>query len=230
MSATIAIAGELRLWRVACMVRSEKIAKVSFVVMAIVAVGVLGAPAAHAALTANSTLSQSIGSGTLSTSIRDESGAVVSGPSFSLTSTNVSTSAQTATGTWGSASQRITVDNPGGANNGWVLSLAATGGASATWASGGNTYAFNGNASTGQLTVDPSASTLTVATGTTTGVTKGTSAAFTGSTPITLLTAAGSSDDIWNGYITGVGVSQTIPASQPAGTYTISLTQTVTAQ
>lgn len=199
-------------------------------VSAITAFVIVGAPAAHAALTTNSTLSQSIGSGTLSTSIRDGSGVVVASPSFSLASTTVSTSTQTATGTWGSSTQRITVDNPGGANNGWTLSLAATGGASATWVSGGNTYAFNGSAATGQLTIDPSVATLTVATGTTTGVTKGTSAAFSGATPITLLTAAGSSDDIWNGYITGVGVSQTIPASQPAGTYTISLTQTVTAQ
>lgn len=199
-------------------------------VSAITAFVIVGAPAAHAALTTNSTLSQSIGSGTLSTSIRDGSGVVVASPSFSLASTTVSTSTQTATGTWGSSTQRITVDNPGGANNGWTLSLAATGGASATWVSGGNTYTFNGSAATGQLTIDPSVATLTVATGTTTGVTKGTSAAFSGATPITLLTAAGSSDDIWNGYITGVGVSQTIPASQPAGTYTISLTQTVTAQ
>lgn len=197
---------------------------------AVIAAVVTAAPAAHAALTAGSTLSQTLTAGTLSTSIRDGSGNVVASPSFSLNSVAVSTSAQTATGTWGSDTQRITVDNPGAASSGWTLTLAATGGGAATWTSGGNTYAFNGNSTTGQLTIDPSVATLTPSTeSTSTGITKGTSAAFTGATPITLLTASGSSDDIWNGYITGVGVSQIIPASTPAGTYTIDLTQTVAA-
>lgn len=199
-------------------------------VAGLVGVAVAGAPAAHAALTATSQLSQSITAGTLSTSIRDASNAVVASPSFSMGSVTVSTNAQTATGTWGSNTQRISVDNPGGANAGWTLTIAATGGGSATWTSGGNTYAFNGNATTGQLTVNPAAATLTAVTGTTTGITKGSSAAFSGVTPITLLTAAANSDDIWNGYITNVGISQAIPASQPAGTYTFDLTQTVTAQ
>jgi hypothetical protein len=46
---------------------------------------------------------------------------------------------------------------------------------------------------------------------------------------ITLLTAAASSDDIWNGYLTGIGLSQKVPPSKPAGTYVLDLTQTVTA-
>ena len=53
-------------------------------------------------------------------------------------------------------------------------------------------------------------------------------AAFSAATPITLLTAAAGSEDVWNGYVTGIGLSQVIPASAPVGTYTINLTQTVT--
>ncbi len=211
------------------LVRSKSV-QLSVALFALVVVALAGAPAAHAALTATSQLSQQITAGVLSTSIRDGSNVVVASPSFSMGSVAVSTATQTATGTWGSSTQRIAVDNPGGANNGWTLTLAATSGGSATWTSGGNSYAFNGNATTGQLTINPAAATLTAVTGTSTGITKGTSSAFTGATPITLLTAASGSDDIWNGYITGVGVSQAIPASQPAGTYTFDLTQTVTAQ
>lgn len=186
------------------------------------------APAAHAALTADSTLSQTITAGTISTDVRDGSNVLVGSPSFSMNSATLSTSQQTVTGTFGTASQRISVDNPGGANNGWTLALNATTPGTGTWTSGGNNYAYNGNATTGQLTVDPTAGTLTARSGTTTSITKGTSASFTGSSPITLLSAASGSDDIWNGYITGIGLSQAVPANQPAGTYTISMTQTLT--
>lgn len=184
----------------------------------------------NAATTSSSKLSQVIGAGVLSTSINDAGGAVVSNPSFSLSSVNVSTATQTTTGTFGTSSQRITVDNPGGANNGWTLALAATDGASATWSNGSNTYLFNGTTTTGQLTLNPAIATLTPSGSyTATGITKGIQATFSAATPITLLTAASTSDDIWNGYLTGVGVSQIIPASQPTGSYTIDLTQTVTA-
>ena len=183
----------------------------------------------YAALTAGSQLSQVIGAGVLSTSIRDGSGAVVASPSFSMNSAAVSTNAQTVTGTFGTTSQRITVDNPGGANNGWTLTLAGTSGGSTVWTNGSATYPFNGNSTTGQLTVNPSIAALTPVTGTSTGITLGSQAAFSAATPVNLMTASGGSDDIWNGYITGVGMSQVIPASQVPGTYTLDLTQTVAA-
>ncbi len=190
---------------------------------------VAAAPAANAALTASSQLSQEVTAGVLSTSIRDASNVVVASPSFTMSSVTASTAVQTSTGTFGSNTQRITVDNPTGTAT-WVLSLGATGGSSATWTSGANSYAFNGTGTTGQLTINPAAATLTPANGNTaTGITKGTSATFTGATPINLLTAGSTADKIWNGYITGVGVSQVIPANQPLGTYTIDLTQTVAA-
>lgn len=206
----------------------KKNVALSAVAIAIGAV-LIGAPAAMAALTANSQLTQQINAGTLSTDIRDAAGAVVATPSFAMSAVSLSNSQQTSTGTFGSNTQRITVDNPGGANNGWTLALNATTPGTGTWTSGANTYAYNGTAATGQLTVNPTPSVLTAATGATTNITKGTAAAFSGTTPVTLLTAAAASDDIWNGYLTGVGLSQTIPASQQGGAYTLNMTQTVTA-
>lgn len=209
-----------------------KIQKKLLGIVSVLTVAVVGAPFAYGDGAASSKLSQAINAGVLTTSIRDSSGAVVASPSFSMNAATASTSVQTVTGTFGSDSQRITVDNPGGANSGWTLSIAGTAGAAEVWTTGGgtpHTYPFNGTSTTGQLTLDPSVATLTVVSGTATNVTKGTSAAFSGSTPITLLTASSSAEPVWNGYVTGVGVSQVIPASTPVGTYTINLTQTATA-
>ena len=196
--------------------------------LALVAVSV--APSAYAALTANSTLSQTISNGTLSTDVRDGSNVVVGSPSFAMSAKTISTSQQTSTGTFGTATQRISVDNPGGANNGFSLTLNATTPGTGKWDDGAShNYLYNGTAATGQLTVDPSVSTWTANVGTTTSITKGTSTAFSGSTAITLATTSAALEDIWNGYMTGTALSQTIPANTPAGTYTISMTQTVTA-
>ena len=191
-------------------------------------VGLAGATA-YAATTATSELSQTINAGTLSTDIRDTGDAVVSNPTFAMGAVNVSTSAQTATGTFGEAGKRISVDNPGGANNGWTLTLNATTPGTGKWTSGSNTYQYNGNATTGQLTVNPAAGTLTSMVGSSTGITLGSQAAFSGTSPVTLISAAAGSDDVWRGYVTGVGLSQAIPAGQAAGTYTLPMTQTVTA-
>lgn len=195
-----------------------------------VAVGV--APAVYAATTANSTLTQTISAGTISTSIRDAAGDIVSSPSFAMTSGTVSTSTQTSTGTFGSNTQRITVDNPNGSVTGgaWTLALNATTPGTGVWSNGSATYPYNGTASTGQLTVNPAAGTITATVGTTTNVTLGTQSTFSGSTPITLVTASTTAEAIWNGYVTGIGLSQIIPANTPTGSYSISMTQTVTAQ
>lgn len=203
--------------------------KFLYTVAAIALVTVTVTPAVYAATTANSQLTQQINAGVLSTDVRDASNQVVASPSFGMSAVTVSTSGQTSTGTLGTSSQRLSVDNPGGANSGWTLALNATMPGTGTWTSGSNTYAYNGTSTTGQLTVDPSAGTITPVTGSATGLTKGTSAAFSGTTPITLMTAAAASDDIWNGYLTGVSLSQTIPAAQPSGAYSINMTQTVTA-
>lgn len=197
---------------------------------AVLVVGVIPA-VAFAATTADSKLTQQISPGVISTSIRDASGSVVPSPTFALGATSVSNSTQTTTGTFGSNTQRITVDNPNGSTNGgaWSLALNATTPASDKWTSGSNNYLYNGTAATGQLTVNPAAGTLTSVTGGSTGITLGSAASFSGSGAITLATASTSAAAIWNGYITGIGLSQSIPASQAAGTYTLNMTQTVTA-
>ncbi len=189
----------------------------------------LGGMSVYAAPSADSVLSQQINNGILSTDIRDASGTVLVKPTFNMTAVAASTSAQTSTGTLGAADRRLTVDNPGGANGGWTLALNATTPGTGNWTSGANSYLYNGTATTGQLTVNPSVGTITPVTGGATGVTLGTSAAFTGTGAITLITADATSADIWNGYVTGIGLSQAIPAGQAVGTYTIDMTQTVTA-
>lgn len=197
-------------------------------VVASVALGT-GTATVQAALTADSKLTQAITAGVISTDVRNSSGGIVALPSFAMTAVSASTSTQTATGSFGDNNQRITVDNPGGANNGWTLSLNAKVPGTTKWASGGNNYNYNGNSTTGQLTVNPAVGTLTASIGGTANVTLGSQASFTGTTPITLISAAAASADIWNGYVTGIGLSQAIPAAQPLGTYTIDMTQTVAA-
>lgn len=198
------------------------------------AIGVVGAVAlvgatAHAATTATSKLEQVINVGTLSTDIRSSSDAVINTPTFAMGAVNVSTTAQTSTGTFGENEKRITVDNPGGANNGWTLTLNATTPGTGKWEDGAKSYSYNGTAATGQLTVNPAAGTLSSVVGASTGITLGAQTAFTGTAPVTLINAAANSDDVWRGYVTGVGLSQSIPAAQAAGTYTLPMTQTVTA-
>lgn len=186
-------------------------------------------PVAYGATTSDSKLTQTINAGVLSTDIRNSGGTVVGSPSFAMSARTVSTSQQTSTGTFGDNNQRITVDNPGGANGGWTLVLNAKVPGTSEWTGGGNTYKYNGTAAQGQLTVNPTPGTLTATVGTTTGITKGSSSAFSGTTSITLLNAAAASDDILNVYLTGVSLSQTIPAASPSGSYSIDMTQTVTA-
>lgn len=188
-----------------------------------------GAPSAYAALDYGSKISQEITAGVISTDIRDSAGVAVVNPIFAMGAVIVSNTQQTATGTLGNDTNRITVDNPGGAPNGWTLSLNATTPGAGRWVSGSNNYQYSGTTAQGQLTVNPTAGTITPVIGTATGVTRGASASFTGSNPITIMTASNAADKIWQGYITGIGLSQTIPASQPAGSYVIDMTQTVTA-
>lgn len=197
-------------------------------------VGVLGVvglagSTVYAATTADSRLEQVINAGTLSTDIRDASDGVLSTPTFAMGAVTTSTSAQTSTGTFGEAAKRISVDNPGGANNGWTLTLNATTPGTGTWSGGAGTYPYNGTAVTGQLTVNPAAGSLTSLVGTSTGITLGSQATFSGTNLVTLISAAASSDDVWRGYVTGVGLSQVIPAGQAPGTYTLPMTQTVAA-
>ena len=192
-----------------------------------------------------STFTQVISASTLATDIRSDSTTSVSSPAVSLSSQTFSFNCQTSTGTFGTNGERIYVDNPDGADNGWTLTVAASPAATAVWNQGSNYFDFNdagGSGCTdgadadsygGQLTINANAGTITTdySGSDTTGLTKGTSTAFAQGTTdsITLITAANTSADIWRGYITGISLSQTIPAEQAAASYTINFALTATA-
>ncbi len=154
---------------------------------------------------------------------------------------------ETITGSFGTASQVIYVANPDAADNGWTVSVAASA-VGAVWDGAASDFDFNdptGSGCTdgadtpdtvgGQMTVDPSAGTLAVgqcAACVTTNVTKGTSAAFNSGTTdtITILTGAAGSDDIGDWKLTGVSISQKIPAEQGAASdYDINMVLSIAA-
>ena len=164
-----------------------------------------------------------------------------------MSAATVNFACQTVTGTFGTPTEQIYVKNTGAANNGWVVSLAA---ASPTnvWASAGRAFDFNdptGSGCTdgadtdivgGQMTVNPSVGTLAVGQCTagcsTTGVTKGSSAAFNEGTidDVTILSAAAGSDDVGDWTLQGVAISQKIPGEQPAASdYNINMVLSILA-
>lgn len=199
----------------------------------------------------NSTFSQVINAGTLSTDILDSSRVAVGSPAVSMSAVNFSFSCQSggsaSTGTFGTNNERIYVSNPDAADSGWNLTIAATDGATARWenvgdtqhidfndpTTGGCTDSGDADSSSGQLSLDPSVGTLTAdcLSCANTNISLGSSASFSeGVTDsLTLLAAAAGSDDVWRGYLTDVDVSQTIPAETPVDTYTVNLTLTATA-
>lgn len=183
------------------------------------------------------------GAGTLTTDIVDAGGSSVTNPSIAMGAVATAFSYQTVNGTLGVSTQKIRTDNSTG-NAQWTLTIAADSGPTALWSAGTPKYDFNdptanagdgGDADSygGQMTVNPSAGTLTPKSGcANTGLTLGSSASFSEgvTNSITLLTA-GSSAAIRTCYwdLTGVSVSQTIPAEQAAGNYSLNMTLTVTA-
>jgi hypothetical protein len=195
----------------------------------------------------NTELSQTINGGTLTADTKDSNRVAVSNPSFTMGATSLSFDCQTTSGTIGSNSQRLYVDNPDVADAGWTLTVAATSGTTALWKNAGNTQSYDFNDSTssgcsdgvdadskgGRMTIDPSVGVLSAdcSSCSTSNITKGSSASFDqGVTDsITLLNAASGSDDIGRWYLTGVNVNQTVPAEQAADAYTVNLTVTVTA-
>ncbi len=196
------------------------------------AIAIIPTTATFAANTPSVT--QAINGGTLSADVLDASRVTVAAPTFAMTAANFSFACQTTTGTIGSAAQRLYVLNPSGTTAGqsWTLTIAGSG----TWTSGGNTYTYNDAAGSGctngQLTINPAVGTVTAdctSTACTTAViTKGTSTAMSGATPVTLLSAP-TGTTVYRGYLTGVSLSQAIPAEKPAGSYTLNMTITATA-
>ena len=183
--------------------------------------------------------------GALSVDVVDASGVTVASPSLSMSATAASGLCQTTTGTLGVTAQKIRVNNTT-LTPGWSLSIAATAGAAGSWSSGGATYDFNdpsggtagcadgADADTlpGQLSVDPSASTITPQSGcATTGLTKGTASAFSQAVAdsITLANASVSAatNCFWD--IASISLSQKVPELQPSGSYNLLMTVTIVA-
>ena len=200
-------------------------------------IGIVSVPAvAFAAVTPN--LTQTINAGVLTTDILDSSRNPVASPAAAMAAADFSFNCQTSTGSLGTNAQRLYVSNGKGDGAGWTLAMAATDGAAAQWENNGATKSYDYNDATGsgctngQLTIDPSAGAVT-ADCTSSGcnsatVTKGTSTAMTAATPVTLMTG-GVDADVYRGYVTGVGLSQKIPAEQSPDAYSMGMTLTVTA-
>jgi alpha-tubulin suppressor-like RCC1 family protein len=188
--------------------------------------------------------------GVLSVGIVDNAGVAVASPSLSLPSTTVSTSCQSTNGLLGTTSQKLRVSNETSSPS-WSLSLAATAGSTSKWhhqtepynydfndPSGSPSGCFSGSDGdmiAGRLTVNPAdpAALVTPKSGcSNTGISLGSAAGFSeGITDaITIVSASSSASTICYWDITGIGLTQMIPASQPAGTYTIDMTATVLAQ
>lgn len=209
------------------------------------ALGLLIVPAvAFAATTVSTNLTQSINPGSLSIDILDSTRTTVGSPSYALGASTYSFNCQTVTGSLGDNNNRVYMTNPGADNNGFVVSLAGSA-TTATYVSGSDKYDYNDataacgdSADTdtvgGQLTIDPSAETITpdYTGGNTTGITKGSSTAFsevgTVVSSITMVNAGSGSDDAGRWYFTGAGLSQTIPAQTPVGNYSLGLVLTLT--
>lgn len=179
-----------------------------------------------------SNFTQTINAGTLAVDITNSSYVTVGSPTVAMNAATFSFGCQTVTGTFGTASEQIYITNPDAADNGWTVSVAASA-TTAVWDSAGTDFDFNdpttsgcadgGDADSlaGQLTIDPSAGSITAAqcdSCNTTGVSLGASSGFNQGTTdsITVATGASESSDIGDWYIRGISLSQTIPAEQPA--------------
>lgn len=182
----------------------------------------------------------------LGVDIVNSSNGSIANPVMSFGNLTVSGTCQQSNAVFGDANQKIRLIN-GTATNGWSVSVAPTGGATALWASGGgDQYDYNDSSGTpagcsdggdpdnkaGQLTVKPASSTLSPSSGcSNTGVTKGSNAAYVQDSvnAITLLSASAASQLYCAWDLTSVGLTQTIPAATPIGAYTLDLTMTAVA-
>lgn len=211
-------------------------------VIAVLLAGTLGA-GTYVWASSTSSFTQAINAGSLATDIVDAAYTTVASPAMAMSAATFSFKCQTVTGSFGTATEQIYVANPNAANGGWALSLAPTSstdlwnGTSASFdvndpTSSGCTDGADADSKGGQMTVNPSAGTLAAGlhAGNTTGITKGSSAAFAEGTQTTIavLTAAAGSDDLGDWTLQGVSISQTIPLEQAVdANYTISMVLTI---
>jgi len=166
--------------------------------------------------------------GNLSVDIVDSGGSSVTTPSVSFSSANFNWGTQQSTATMGITAEKIRVTNTTTTPN-WTLSVAGTVNTN-LWTSGGNTYDFNGTSVTGRLNINPGGVTITPQGGcTNAGLANGSTAYFVQGTQdsINLITAGASAETNCYWDITGVNMTQDIPAAQVTGNYSLNLIVTV---
>ena len=181
--------------------------------------------------------------GTLNVDIVDAGGSSVSAPALNFTGLAASADCQSSSGVFGTSSQRIRITNQTWAP-GWSVSAAATAGSTAAWNSGLSQYDFNdvsgsgcsdgadADSLAGRLQVDPSAAAISPLSGcSSNGLSVGSATSFSeGSTnSITLASSSTASDTICSWDMTGIALTQTIPAYQAAGSYQLNVTITTVA-
>ncbi len=192
--------------------------KTAFVLALVLAAAAVLVPVSGYAAT-NPSFTQVINAGTQSVDIVDGSGVSVSSPSVAFGAVNFDFACQDATGTLGTATQKIAVKNPKKA--GIRVDLNAVTPATDKWTSGGDNYDFNDGAGSGctngQLIVGAGTFTKTAGAGTPTQTTPG--GTFSSTSPVTLLNNTGTTP--YNAELTNYSLSQKIPAEQADGSYTL---------
>lgn len=185
--------------------------------------------------------------GSLGIDIVDAMAASVASPSFSYSSLIAPISCTSSSSTIGTNAQRIRIKNTT-STPGWSVTVAATSGSGSLWSAGTPKYDFNDGAGSpagcsagldsdtygGQMTIDASGGTVTprsVSACTNTGISKGSSAAFSEGAlnAITLLNGSASANTGCFWELTNVSTSQNIPGGQTPGSYSINMTLTVAA-
>jgi len=181
---------------------------------------------------------QTINSGALTSDIyQTDDATAVASPTIAFAAQNYSFSCKTSTATLGDSNDKVNVTNLANAVSSWNIAIAATGGATATWSNGTQTYKFNDSTGSGctngQLTADPSVATLTddcnsSCSANDATVSKGVSTAFVSGTQDSVTLLSDSAGTAWEGYLTGISLSQKIPALQHSGSYSLPMTITLT--
>jgi len=164
----------------------------------------------------------------------------IASPTVNMTAAPFSFTCQTVTGTLGTASEQIYIDNrPAGVADGWDVTLAAAN-VAIGWTSPSSSYDFNdptdSGCTNGQMTIDASGATINygqdATTDISTGILKGFSTTFNHGTTdsVTLLSGDSSSDENGDWTIQGISINQKIPAQQTVGDYTLQMVVTVLAK
>ena len=184
----------------------------------------------------SSTFNQTINAGSLSVDVVDAAGTTVASPAISLGAKTFSFSTQDATGQFGTSAERVRASNPTTTAI-WTANLAASA-TTATWTTGTAYYDFNDasgytdGADTdsygGQMTVNPSTGSITGVSGcATTNVSLGTSDSFvegtTNSIDIMSAAAGAATTCRWDFIGAADNITQKLPASQAAGSYSITM-------